>query len=520
MRSQLSGPVLIDGFLYGVDDNKLACLDWTTGQSRWAEGSVGKGSLMAADGKLIVLSEKGKLIISQASPDGFKELSSAQILSGRCWTMPILANGFIYARSAKGHLVCVDVRGKTAKPAGDSSVPFEVSAGWPQWQGPGRDNKSAETGLLKRWPQDGPKMLWNFKGLGSGWASIAVSGGRIYTTGMIEKDGFLFCLDLDGKELWRQSYGAEWSRSHPGVRCTPTVFGGRVYVISGLGAAACFDALSGQKIWQADPFTEFGGKYGSWGIVESPLIVEGRVIVTVGGEKATMVALDAKDGKIVWASESTGDKSAYCSPIVISRAGRELIVTMTSDNIIGVDAADGKILWKYPVGSYVNDNRRIHPNCPVYQDDMVLCSSGYDMGAIMLRLSPDGSKAEKVWTNPVIDTHHGSMVLVDGYIYSSNWNGNGDGSWYCAEWNSGKVLYERHWKCKGSLAWAEGMLYCYEEKGGTVALVRAEPAGFEPVSEFAVSLGDKEHWAHPVVFGKRLYIRHGDVLMAYDIAAN
>ena len=361
-------------------------------------------------------------------------------------------------------------------------------------------------------------MLWNFQGLGKGYSTVAIAGGKIYTTGMIEKEGVLFCLGLDGKELWRKSYGDEWNRSYPGARCTPTVSEGRVYVISGMGAAACFDAQSGREIWRADPFTEFGGEYGSWGIAESPLVADGKVIVTVGGQKATMVALNKEDGKVVWASQSTGGKSAYCSPVAVPRSGRLLIITMTSDNIIGFDSADGTILWKYPIGSYVKENRRIHPNSPVYQDDMILCVSGYKVGAIMLKLTTDGSQVQKVWTNPALNTHHGSLAAVDGFIYSSNWKDNKDGDWYCAKWDSGEVLYQRHWKCKGSLTWAEGMLYCYEEKGGTVGLVSAEPGGFEPVSEFAVAFGDNEHWAHPVVCGKRLYIRHGDALMAYDIA--
>ena len=116
MRNQINSSVLWEGFLYGFDGQvggggKLTCIDFKTGQTKWSQGGMGTGSLMLADGKLIILSERGRLGIAQASPDGFKELASAQILTGKCWTVPVLANGRIYARNAAGQLVCVDVSG-------------------------------------------------------------------------------------------------------------------------------------------------------------------------------------------------------------------------------------------------------------------------------------------------------------------------------------------------------------------------------------------------------------------------
>jgi len=524
IRSQMSGPVLINGYLYGIDDNQLACVEWETGKQMWAEAAPKKGALCAAGDKLIVIGENGILYIIQASPEGCKVLSSAQILSTRCWTMPIVANGKVYVRNAikndMGRLVCMDMQSKIEAPAVSAASPTPQGDNWPQWQGPRRDNMSRETGLLKQWPEEGPKMLWSVDGLGDGFSSVSIAEGKIYTTGMIEKEGFLFCFDLNGKQLWKKSYGGEWFRSYAGARCTPTVQDGQIYVASGIGTVACFKADSGQLVWQKDPVTDFEGQYGPWGDMQLPLVVDEKVIIVVGGSKAMVVALSTKDGGTVWATPGNGDKNVYCSPIAIEWAGKKMIIGATSDNLFGIDAHDGAVLWMYPMSEYITgNNQRIHPNAPYFKEGRIFLTSGYDMGSVQLALSADGTSVEKTWANAELDSHHGSFVVVDGFIYGPSWHGNGNGNWVCLDWQTGQIKYDHHWINKGSLTYAEGMLYCYEEKEGTMGLVRADPAGFELISSFKVPLGRKEHWAHPVICGKRLYIRHGDVLMAYDIAA-
>ncbi len=518
MRSQLSGPVAIGSYIYGIDDSQLVCLDWKTGEKKWSEPSAGKGSLMAADGKLIVLSEKGKLMIIKAIPEKFELIASAQVLDGRCWTMPTLANGRIYARNAAGKLVCMDVSAR--KTVCLAEVGVTDGGSWPQWKGAAQDNKSTETGLLKSWPKEGPAMLWSYTGLGDGYASISVADGRIYTTGKVDANGILTCLDLNGKLLWKQTYGSEWAKSFPSARSTPTINEGKVYVIGGMGQVACFDAKTGSPIWNKDPFKEFQGKYGSWGLAHSPVIEGDKLFFLVCGAKATVVALNKHNGQTAWASKSLGDAIAYCTPLVIEWKERKQLVGYTNNNIIGIDVVDGAVLWTYAVSDYLkSESRGIHPNTPVYRDGMLFCTSGYDMGSVMLAIDPNGTAVKKVWTNPEFDNHHGSVVLVGDYLYGANWHGNGDGNWMCVDWKTGKTIYDTHWENKGSLTYADGMLYCYEEKNGNVGLAKADPAGFEVVSSFQVTLGKEQHWAHPVVCGKRLYIRHGDVLMAYDIAA-
>ena len=517
MRSQLSGPVLIDGYLYGIDENQLVCMNFMTSEVKWKERKIGKGSLMAADGKLIVLSDKGTLYFAEASPQAFKPISSAKILSGKCWTMPVLANGRIYTKNAKGRMVCIDVSGKKPMASLPTSTPPGEDAEWPQFRGPNRDGKSAETGLLKKWPEAGPEMIWSVDGLGSGYSTVAIANGTIYTTGLVKKEGVLFAFDMDGQPRWKKTYGAEWRRSMPGVRCTPTIDGDRLYIISGVGQVFCYDAKTGDRKWTVDAFKKFGGKYGSWGIAESPLIDGDNIICTPGGSKATIAALNKMTGDTVWTCIVEGERSCYCSPILVERGPNKIIVTLTDKYVLGVDAKTGKLLWKDSQEDQFGHNKAINPVSPIHHDGAVYATSGYDDGGAMLKLSPDGTSFERKWVDETLDCHHGGVVFVDGYIYGANWRSNGDGSWVCLDWNTGKVKYETHWNCKGAVTYADGLLYCYEEKRGNVALVNPTPEKFDVVSSFKVTLGDGKHWAHPVVCGGRLYIRHGDVLMSYDI---
>ncbi|MBC8379441.1 MAG: PQQ-like beta-propeller repeat protein, partial [Planctomycetes bacterium] len=362
-------------------------------------------------------------------------------------------------------------------------------------------------------------MLWSVDGIGHGYSTVAIADEKIYVPGMIKNAGLLTCIDTDGKELWQADYGPEWKRSFPGTRCTPTINDGLVYVISGTGQAICFEARTGEPVWKLDVFGQFEGQYPKWGYAESPLVVNNKVIVTVGGKKAMFVALNKKDGSVIWTTPPNGDKSAFCSPVAFEWAGKTLIVNMTQNHIVGIDAKTGGVLFSYPVSNYISGRiRGTHPNTPIVKDGGIFVSSGYDMGAVQLKLSADGTSVEKVWENPEFDNHHGGIVLVDGKLYGANWQSNKQGKWVCVDWETGKTLYEQEWNNKGSLSYADGMLYCYEENSGTVGLVKATTEGFSPVSSFQITQGEKEHWSHPVVCGKRLYIRHGDRLMAFDIA--
>ncbi|MDP6545287.1 MAG: PQQ-binding-like beta-propeller repeat protein [Phycisphaerae bacterium] len=396
-----------------------------------------------------------------------------------------------------------------------SSALITLGADWPQFRGPNRDGKSGETGLLKSWPEGGPKLLWTSDvDLGKGFSSISLAKGTIYTTGMIDGQETMFALDLKGKLKWKTApYGPAMQCYMPGARTIPTVDGDNIYVMSSKGKVTCFLAADGKEKWSVDTAAKFGAKVPRWGIAESILIIGDLAICTPGGPDATMVALNKLTGKTVWQAKSTGEMSAYCSPILIKDDKKNLIVTMTEKNVIGVNAADGKVFWKFPYSGRC----QAHPISPTYSKGRIFITSGYNDGSVMLDLADDGKSVKVAWKDKGFDTHHGGVILVDGYLYGTTWNGNGDGNWICAEWKKGEVQFDKHWKCKGAMVFADGMLYCYEEKGGTVGLVKASPSGFKVISSFKVTKGDGKHWAHPVVAGGVLYIRHGSALMAYDI---
>jgi outer membrane protein assembly factor BamB len=390
------------------------------------------------------------------------------------------------------------------------------AADWPQWNGINRNGISEEAGLLKEWPAEGPKLLWSATGIGAGFSSPSISNGVIYVTGMIDNKEILYVLDLNGNINWSIEYGKAFTQTTPDARTTPTVEGNFVYVISGTGEVVCIDTESHAIKWSVPAFKLFEGEYGGWGIAESPLIVDDKVIYTPCGKKTTVVALNKDTGETLWTSESLNDHSGYVSPIVAQFDDKKQIITVTGGYVIGVDASNGNIDWKV-ANNDISSPGDINCVSPIYFDNGVFVTSGYNDAGALIKVSYDGTQTEVAWVNPALDTHHGGVVLVDGYIYGSNWIDNGHGNWVCLDWNSGKTMYETKWNNKGSIISAEGMLYCYEEEKGTLGLAKASPDGFNVISSFKITMGGGAHWAHPVISDGVLYMRHGDVLMAYDI---
>lgn len=220
---------------------------------------------------------------------------------------------------------------------------------------------------------------------------------------------------------------------------------------------------------------------------------------------------------MVWKCVVAGQGNACCSPVAIDRGGRRIIVTMLEDLTVGVDAATGKLLWKDEHSEYQEKVNGVNPVSPVYYDGCIFTTSGYDDGSVMLQLNADGSGVSRKWTETTLDCHHGGVMLVDGFIFGSNYFSVYDGGWVCLNWADGREMYLNRWNNKGSILFADGMLYCYDERDGAVALVKPDPAGFEPVSSFEVPFGEGKHWAHPAISDGKLYIRHGDVLGVYAI---
>jgi outer membrane protein assembly factor BamB len=305
-------------------------------------------------------------------------------------------------------------------------------------------------------------------------------------------------------------YGDEWTENYVGTRATPIINAGKIYLMSGTGNLICLDENKLNVIWKRNIFEDFESKNITWGFNESPLIIGEKIIVTPGGKEHNIVALNKNTGELIWSSPAEGDLSAYCSPLYIGNQEMPLIVTITAEHIVGLEASTGKMLW-----SFESKNRNsIHSNTPVYSNNMILCTS-VDKGCTMLRLSSGGRKAEIAWEISELDNMMGAMVKVGNYIYGSC-SGYKNKLWYCVDWETGEIKYQEKELAIGVTIFADDMLYCYTQKG-EMALVKPTPEKFDIVSKFMITMGTEQHWAHPVICQGVLYVRHGDTLMAYKI---
>ncbi|MBC34522.1 MAG: alcohol dehydrogenase [Bacteroidetes bacterium] len=389
-----------------------------------------------------------------------------------------------------------------------------------EWRGEGRTGIYDGKDLLTEWPEEGPKMIWEFKDLPSGYSHPAISEHMIYLTGLIDSVDYIMAISLNGKLVWKKPFGQSWVNNFRGSRCTPTIHENKVYVSSGMGEIVCLDEFSGDIIWTVDAHKEYNGSFGRFGLAESLLIVDNKVIYMTGGEETSVVALDKNNGGLIWKTTANGDSPAYLSPLLIEDNGHRLIVHMTKKHMIGIDPDNGEIYWEFDYNQYAGKRAyNNHSTTPVYKDGGLFITSGYNHKSIKFKLSNDLKNIEVDWINEVLDGHHGGVVLIDGYIYGSTWDNNGNGKWACVDWNTGETKYETAWMNKGSIVAAGGYLYCFDEKFGNVGLVKVTPEEFKIISSFKIVQGKKgPYWAHPVIDRGILYIRHEDAFMAYDIS--
>jgi outer membrane protein assembly factor BamB len=379
-----------------------------------------------------------------------------------------------------------------------------VEAEWPGWRGPNRDGKSPDTGLLKEWPADGPKLLWKVTGIGKGYSGVAVSAGTVYITGDVNDKLRLFAYDMEGKLKWQVDHGPTFKGDHPGARATPTVDGGKLYLLSDTGLLVCYDVLSGRTLWSKEA-QKFGGTPGRWGYAESVLIDENRAVFKPGGANC-IVALDKAKGHEVWSSKGFAAGPEYSSCLAFTYERQPMIVTGTSEGLICVGARNGGLLWgnKFSAGNIAN--------CPTpaYSDGYVFWANGYGKGGICVKLGRNG-KAAEAWTTKDLVCHHGGYIIDKGYIYGSN-----EHEWVCLDLKTGQKKWAEKGVGKGSLCWADGMLYLFGENGGKAALATCSPDGLQIKGKVKVD-GDGPSWAHPVVIGGRLYLRYDENLYCFAV---
>jgi len=385
---------------------------------------------------------------------------------------------------------------------------------WPAWRGPERTGISKEQGLLKSWPDSGPKLLWQTKDVGEGFSTPSVAAGFLYAMGNHEGQEYIYAVDVnaEGKQLWVRSLGKvrHAGAGYPGPRSTPTVDGNFVYTLGLNGDLVCLDAKSGKIEWQHDLVGEFGGSIPTWGYSESVLIDGPWVVCTPGGSQATLAAFDKTTGKLVWSS-GVGDGAGYSSIVKAEIGGVKQYVQFTAEGLIGVAAADGKPLWRYDAPA----NGTANASTPLVAGDKAFASSGYGTGGGAASIMKSGSefKAEEAYFTKQMKNHHGGMVLIDGYLYGSD----DPGVLTCVEFETGKIMWRERGTGKCSLVALEGMLITRSE-AGKVCLVKISLDKAEIISEFEQpDRTDKPSWAHPVVANGKLYLRDQELLQCYDL---
>jgi outer membrane protein assembly factor BamB len=406
---------------------------------------------------------------------------------------------------------------------------------WPQWQGADRNAVSKERGLLQEWPSEGPPLAWKGTGLGKGMGGMAISLGRIYTTGDdVEGTSWLYVFsEADGKPMWSAKIGSGGNPGNIfkpfGPRATPTVDDDRLYILGQNGDLVCFTIDEGKEVWRVNYVKDFGGVMPVWGFSESPLIDGERIICTPGGADAVLMALDKRTGKPIWKCKvpegRTGDRgflgtsgAAYASAIAVDFEGVRHYVQFTATTLVGVAAEDGQLLWRYDRAS---NTHRINCTTPLFHDGIVYASSAYDAGGGAVKLIKDANSAitaEEVFFSPRMKNHHGGMMIVDNCLYGAA-GGNEGGFLFCLDIKTGENLWSERKAPKGSLVMADNRLYLRTERG---ELILIEPNREQYVERGRFQQPDRTRepaWTHPVIANGKLYVRDQDMLYCYDIAA-
>lgn len=392
------------------------------------------------------------------------------------------------------------------------AVSAALAADWPQFRGPERTGLSKETGLLKSWGTSSPKLAWKATGLGEGHTTISVAKGKIFGMGLMGEDEKVWALDeKTGKPLWSTKIATkielQGRQGGLGSRATPTVEGNFLYTVGVAGDVVCLKVSDGSLVWRKSLVTDFGGQVPVWGYSESPLIDGDKLIVTPGGQNA-MVALNKRTGETIWKSPLR-NRVSYSSALTATIAGKKQYIQFLGSGVFGLSAEDGKPIWSYtnPGGGEWRD---INCSMPVYRDGLVFAATAYQKGGGLVK--PAEGPAQELYFLREMQNHHGGMVLVGDHLY-----GTGNNSLMCVEFATGKIVWESRSPGKGSITYADGMLYCRGERG-TITLVEANPKEYIQKGQFEQPDRTREPaWAYPVVANGKLYIHDQDTLLCYEV---
>ena len=384
---------------------------------------------------------------------------------------------------------------------------------WNQFGGPERDNRSTDEGLLRQWPEEGPRLVGTATNLGIGYSSVSLADGAVLTMGSRGDDEMVICLDEKSlAERWAVRIGATRPDGMgPGPRGTPTIVGDAVYALGANGDLACLALADGRVRWSGNVLANSGATNITWGISESPLVDGGRVIVTPGGQGATMVAVDAKSGRLVWKTAVPGNPQAgYSSIIVVETGGLRHYVNFVHTGVIGVRADTGQFLW----GNDASANGTANCSSPVAWRGNVFSASGYGKGGALVRLVGDrrGVVASLAYATKYLKSHHGGLVVDGDHVY-----GTDEGLLTCLDLKSGTVAWQNRSVGKGAVVWADGLLVLRSEEGA-VALVECSPRGYVEKGRFTpANRSDRPAWPHPVIANGKLWLRDQESLAVYEV---
>jgi outer membrane protein assembly factor BamB len=366
------------------------------------------------------------------------------------------------------------------------------AADWPNWRGPNHNGISNETGWNTNWPETGPKKLWE-KTLGPGFASMAIADGRVYAMGNIQDNDILYCFDADtGTAIWKKTYPCPiFKKQHEGgPSATPTVKGDSVYIFSKNGDAIRFKTATGEIVWHKKLNKELGLKHPTWYFASSPFVIDKMVILNAG---TNGIALNIDDGSVVWKSGTSAP--GYATAVPFTTDGKKCVALFTAKEIVGLNAATGKIIWRHKWKTSWDANI----GDPIISGDQVFVSTGYNKGCALLKIEQGNVK--EIWNNKNMRNHFNSSVLWKGYIY-----GFDETTLKCLDFKTGQEKWSKKGLGKGSLMLAGGKMVILSDKG-KLAIAEASPTEYKELASAQV-LPKKKCWTVPVLANGRIYARN------------
>jgi outer membrane protein assembly factor BamB len=387
----------------------------------------------------------------------------------------------------------------------------DPSAGtdWPQFRGPQQNGVSVEKGLLRSWPESGPKVLWK-KPIGNGFSTVTVVGDALYTMAVEGESETAYRLRAsDGEVVWRVPLGPVFPEVFGnGPRSTPTVEGEVVYVLSATGRLHALETKDGARLWELDLVKELGGRTPTRGFASSPLVDGDLLLLEAGAEGKALVALDKRTGKLRWSA--LDGRPGYVTPLAVTIDGvRQYVFVRTIEGDVISLLPDGTVHWRYPWKTGAIASPLFLP------PNRIFASATDDVGSVLLEIGKADDKSDgratvrEVWNSRVMKNHFSSPVLVEGHIY-----GFDNASLKCIVAETGEQKWVQRGYGKGSLIAADGLLYILSDQGQLI-LAEATPAGFQEKGRVKVMEG--KTWTAPVLSRGRLYLRDDDEMIVLDV---